>query len=47
MNKEILYIRIDENLKKELFKLAFEEQRSLNNLVVHILTQYLENAKKK
>ena len=46
MNKEIIYVRIDEDIKKELDMLALEEQRSLNNLVVWILTKYLENIKK-
>ena len=46
MNKEIIYVRIDEDIKKELDMLALEEQRSLNNLVVFILTKYLENVKK-
>ena len=46
MNKEIIYVRIDEDIKKELDMLALEEQRSLNNLVVFILTKYLENTKK-
>ncbi len=46
MNKEVIYIRIDEDLKKELDMIALEEQRSLNNLVVRILTQYLESIKK-
>ncbi len=47
MNKEVIYIRIDEDLKKELDMLALEEQRSLNNLVVWILTKYLESIHKK
>lgn len=46
MNKDIIYIRIDEDLKKELDMIALEEQRSLNNLVVWILTKYLETRKK-
>ena len=31
MNKEVIYVRIDEDLKKELDMIALEEQRSLNN----------------
>ena len=46
MNKEVIYVRIDEELKKELDMLALEEQRSLNNLVVRILTMYVETKKK-
>ena len=43
LNKEIIYVRIDEDIKKKLDMLALTEQRSLNNLVVYILTKYLEN----
>lgn len=46
MNKEIIYVRIDEDLKKQLDMIALEEQRSLNNLVVYILTKWLEQHKK-
>lgn len=42
MNKDVIYVRIDEDLKKELDMIALEEQRSLNNLIVWILTKYLE-----
>ena len=42
MNKEVIYVRIDEDLKKELDMIALEEQRSLNNLVVYILSKYLK-----
>ena len=45
-NKEVIYIRIDEEIKKELDKLALEENRSLNNFVVTILLKYLEEKKK-
>ena len=45
MNKEIIYVRIDEDLKKKLDMIALNEQRSLNNLVVYILTKYLEQQK--
>lgn len=46
MNKEVIYVRIDEDLKKALDMLALEEQRSLNNLVVRILSRYIEQNKK-
>ncbi len=46
MNKEVIYVRIDEDLKKQLDMLALEEQRSLNNLVVYILSNYLKEHKK-
>ena len=42
MNKDVIYIRIDEEIKKKLDMIALEEQRSLNNLVVLILTKYVE-----
>ena len=47
MNKEIIYVRIDEDLKKKLDMIALNGQRSLNNLVVYILTKYLEQHKEK
>ena len=40
MNKDIIYVRIDEEIKKKLDYLALEDNRSLNNLVVKILTEY-------
>lgn len=47
MNKDVIYVRIDEDLKKELDMIALEENRSLNNLIVTILIKYLETKKKK
>lgn len=47
MNKDVIYVRIDEDLKKELDMIALEEQRSLNNLIVWILSKYLEMRGKK
>lgn len=46
MNKDIIYVRIDEDLKRILDRIALEEQRSLNNLVVWVLTKYIENKTK-
>lgn len=49
MNKEVIYVRIDEDLKKALDMIALDEQRSLNNLVVRILSKFVEekeNSKK-
>lgn len=46
INKEVLYVRIDEELKKKLDMIALEEQRSLNNLIVVILTKWLEQHEK-
>ena len=45
-NKDVIYLRIDEEVKKELDKLALEENRSLNNLAVTILLKYLDEKKK-
>lgn len=42
MNKDIIYVRIDEDLKKKLDMIALDEQRSLNNLVVWVLTKFIE-----
>lgn len=47
MNKEVIYVRIDEDLKKKLDMIALKEQRSLNNLVVLILNKFLEEQEKK
>lgn len=47
MNKEIIYVRIEEELKQKLDMIALEEQRSLNNLVVYILTKFIEQKEKK
>ncbi len=47
MNKDIIYVRIDEDLKKKLDMIALEEQRSLNNLVVWVLTKFIEEEKNK
>lgn len=47
MNKEVIYVRIDKELKQKLDMLALENQRSLNNLVVWILSKYVEEAQKK
>ena len=46
MYKDVIYVRIEEELKKELDMIALEENRSLNNLVVTILIKYLEECKK-
>ncbi len=46
MNKEVIYVRIDEDLKQQLDMIALEEQRSLNNLVTRILTKFIEDYNK-
>ena len=47
MNSVTTTLRMDEELKKELDNLALKENRSLNNLIVTILINYLENKKEK
>lgn len=42
MNKEVIFVRIDEDLKKKLDNIALDEQRSLNNLVVWVLTKFID-----
>ncbi len=43
MNKDVIYVRIDEDLKQKLDMIALEEQRSLNNLVVWILSNFIDS----
>ena len=45
MNNVIITIRTNEEMKKELDKLALEENRSLNNFINTILIKYLEDKK--
>lgn len=44
-NNVIITIRTNEEIKKELDKLALEENRSLNNFINTILIKYLEEKK--
>ena len=46
MNKEVIFVRIDEDLKKKIDNIALEEQRSLNNLVVWVLTKFITTYEK-
>ncbi len=46
MNSVTTTLRLSEDLKKELDKLALEQNRSLNNLITTILLQYLDQLKK-
>ena len=39
-------VNMDETLKEELSKLAKEQNRSLNNLIVTILQKYVDSADK-
>ena len=43
--KEVIYIRIDKELKQKLDLLALEDNRSLNNYIVNILMKHLEQKK--
>lgn len=42
-----LSLRIDGELKFELEKEAVKQNRSVNNLLTHIIKQYFENEKKR
>ena len=46
-NNVIITIRTNEEIKKELDRLALEENRSLNNFINTILMKYLEEKKNK
>lgn len=43
---KVVTLRIDEQLKFELERLAFKQDRSLNNFITHILKTYVEGSKK-
>lgn len=45
-NNVIITIRTNEEIKKELDRLALEENRSLNNFINTILIKYLEEKNK-
>lgn len=45
--KEVIYIRIDKKIKEKLDKLAFIDNRSLNNYIVNLLTNHVEKEEKK
>ena len=42
MNRVIITLRINEEVKKELDMLALEDNRRLSNFIVTILLRYLE-----
>lgn len=46
MKTEIITLRTNEEIKKELDMIALEENRSLNNLIETILIKYIEERKK-
>ena len=45
--KEVIYIRIDKEIKQKLDMLALKENRSLNNYLVTTLTKIVEESEKK
>ena len=40
--KEVIFIRIEKELKQKLDMLALEDDRSLNNYIVNILKKHLK-----
>lgn len=47
MNNVIITLRTNEEIKKELDRLALEENRSLNNYIMTILIKHIEEQNKK
>lgn len=46
MNNVIITLRTNEEIKKELDRLALEQNRSLNNFIITILMNFFEEKKK-
>ena len=46
MSSVIITLRVSEELKKELDKMALEENRSLNNFINTILLKYVDSKQK-
>ncbi len=46
MSSVIITLRVSEELKKELDKMALEENRSLNNFISTILIKYVDEKQK-
>ncbi len=46
MSSVIITLRVNEELKKELDRMALEENRSLNNFISTILIKYVETKTK-
>lgn len=44
--KEVIYLRINREIKEKLDMMALEENRSLNNYIVTILTKIVEEKEK-
>ena len=47
MNNVIITLRTNEEIKKELDRLALEDNRSLNNYIVIVLIKHIDEEKKK
>ena len=47
MDKTVIYLRVDDELKKALDMLALEDNRSLNNYIYTILLKHVEEEQKK
>ena len=43
---EVIFVRIDEDSKNRLKEIAKDEKRSLSNLVLKIVTDYLKEREK-
>ncbi len=44
--KEVIYVRIEKEIKQKLDMLALEQGRSLNNYIVMMLTEYVDKVEK-
>lgn len=44
--KDVIYVRIEKELKQKLDMIALEQDRSLNNLVTRILKEFVEKQEK-
>lgn len=44
--KEVIYIRIEKEIKQKLDMMALKENRSLNNYLVTLLTKIVEGEEK-
>ena len=47
MNNVIITLRNNEEIKKELDRLALEDNRSLNNYIVNVLIKHIDEEKRK
>lgn len=46
MEQVPLTVRVDKDIHEEIRKIAFEERRSINNLINYILREYIEKKTK-